>query len=110
MSYKSCSVNLQHEDVINNPYHATLHKLYPSLVAQGVNGEAHTVAGIYMPRLGEETDVERQARHICRCLWRVETSDTLPCARVVPLPLFHIAAKFGVGLCDAHAQILIIDY
>ena len=38
MSYKSRSVNLQHEDVVNNPYHTTLHKLYPSLVAQGVNG------------------------------------------------------------------------
>lgn len=61
MSYKSRSVNFQHEDVVNNPYHATLHKLYPSLVAQCVYGEAYAVAGIYMPRLGEETDVERQA-------------------------------------------------
>ena len=61
MSYKSCSVNLQHEDVVHNPYRTTLHKLYPSLVAQCVNGEADTVAGIYMPCLGEETDVERQA-------------------------------------------------
>ena len=103
MSYKSRSVNLQHEDVVNNPYHATLHKLYPSLVAQCVNGEADTVAGIYMPRLGEETDIERQACHVSRCLWRIETSDTLPCARVVPLPLFHILAKFGVGMCYSHA-------
>ena len=61
MSYKSCSVNLQHEDVVHNPYHATLHKLHPSLVAQCVDREAYAVAGIYMPRLGKETDVERQA-------------------------------------------------
>ena len=103
MSYKSCSVNLQHEDVVHNPYHATLHKLYPSLVAQCINGEAYAVAGIYMPRLGKETDVERQACHVSRCLRRIETSDTLPCARVVPLPLFHILAKFGVGMCYSHA-------
>ena len=61
MSYKSCSVNFQHEDVVHNPYHATLHELHPSLVAQCVNGEADTVAGIYMPCLGKETDVEWQA-------------------------------------------------
>ena len=103
MSYKSCSVNLQHEDIVHNPYHATLHKLYSSLVAQCINGEAYTVAGIYMPRLGKETDVERQACHVSRCLWRIETSDTLPCARVVPLPLFYILAKFGVGMCYSHA-------
>ena len=103
MSYKSCSVNFQHEDVVHNPYHTTLHKLHPSLVAQCVNGEAHAVAGIYMSCLGEETDVERQACHVSRCLWRIEPSDTLPCARVVPLPLFHILAKLCVGMCYSHA-------
>ena len=103
MSYKSRSIHFEHEDVVNNPYRATLHKLHPSLVAQCVDGEAYAVAGIYMPRLGKETDVEWQACHVSRCLWRVETSDTLPCARVVPLPLFHILAKFGVGMCYSHA-------
>ena len=103
MSYKSCSVHFQHEDVVHNPYRATLHKLYPSLVAQGINGEAYAVAGIYMPRLGEETDVEWQACYVSRCLWRIEPSDALPCARVVPLPLFHILAKLGVGMCYSHA-------
>ena len=102
MRYKSCSVNLQHEDVVHNPYHATLHKLHLALVAQCVNGETDAVASIYMPRLGKKTDVEWQSRHICCCLWRFEASDTLPCARVGPLPLFHIAAKFGIGLSDAH--------
>lgn len=33
MSYKSCSVNLQHKDVVNYPYRTTLHKLHSSLVA-----------------------------------------------------------------------------
>lgn len=103
MSYKSCSVNLQHKDVIHNPYRATLHKLHPSLVAQYINGEADAGAGVYMSRLGKETDVEWQACHVSRCLWRVETSDTLTCAKVVPLPLFHILAKLGVGMCYSHA-------
>ena len=103
MSYKSCSVNLQHEDVVHNPYHATLHKLYPSLVAQCVNGEAYAVAGIYMPCLGKKADVKRQACHVSRCLRWIKTSDTLPRARGVPLPLFHILAKFSVGMCYSHA-------
>ena len=103
MGYKSRSVDFEHEDVVHNPYHTTLHELHPSLVAQGVNGEADAVAGIHMPRLGEEADVERQACNVSRCLWRIETCDTLPCARVVPLPLFHIFAKFGVGMCYSHA-------
>ena len=103
MSYKSCSVHFQHEDVIHNPYRAALHELYPSLVAQGINGEADAVAGIYMPRLCKETDVERQACNVSRRLRRVEASDTLACARVVPLPLFHILAKLCVGMCYSHA-------
>lgn len=103
MSYKSRSIHFEHEDVVHNPYRATLHKLHPSLVAQCVNGEAYAVAGIYMSRLGKKTDVERQACHVSRSLRRVETRDTLPCARVVPLPLFHILAKFGVGMCYSHA-------
>ena len=103
MRNKSRSIHFEHEDVVHNPYRATIHELHVALVSQGINGEAYAVAGIYMPRLGEKTDVERQACHVPRCLRRVETSDTLPSARVIPLPLFYIAAKFGVGLCDAHA-------
>lgn len=96
MRYKSCSVHLQHEYIVHNPYLATLHELHLALVAQGINGEADAVASIYMPRLGKEADVEWQACYITRCLRRIEAGDTLPCARVVPLPLLHIAAKFGV--------------
>jgi hypothetical protein len=87
MRYKSRAVHFKHKYVIHNSYLATLHELHPSLVAQGVNGEADAVAGIYMPSLGKETDVERQACYITRCLRRIEPSDTLTCARVVPLPL-----------------------
>ena len=101
--YKSRSIYFEHENVIHNPYHTTLHKLYPSLMAQCVNGETDAVASIYMPRLGKKTDVERQARHVSCCLRRIETCDTLTCARVVPLPLFHILAKFSVGMCYSHA-------
>ena len=102
MSYKSRAVHFQHKYIVDNPYLATLHELHLALVAQGINREADAVAGIYMPRLSEETDVEWQACHVPRCLRRIETSDTLPCTRVVPLPLLYIAAKFGIGLCDAH--------
>ena len=61
MCYKSRAIYFEHEDVVHNPYLATIHKLYSSLVAQCINGEAYAVAGIYMPRLGEEADVEWQA-------------------------------------------------
>ena len=100
--YKSRAVHLEHKDVIHHPYRATIHELHIALVAQGVNGEAYAVACIYMPCLGQETDIERQACHVTRCLWRIETCDTLTRARISPLPFFHIAAKFGIGLCDAH--------
>ena len=98
MRYKSRAVYFQHKYVIHNSYLATLHELHLALVAQYVCGEADAVAGIYMPRLGKKTDVERQARHVSCCLRRIKTSDTLSSARVVPLPLFYVAAKFGVGL------------
>ena len=96
MCYKSRAIHFEHEYIVHNPYHATLHKLYPSLMAQCVNGEAYAVAGIYVPRLGKETNVEWKACHVSRCLWRIETSDTLPRARISPLPLLHKAAKLGV--------------
>ena len=102
MRYKSRAVHFEHEYVVHNSYLPTLDELHLALVAHGVNGEADAVAGIYMPRLGKETDVERQACHVTCCLRWIKTSDTLPRARVVPLPLLHIAAKFGIGLCDAH--------
>lgn len=96
MRYKSRTVHFKHEYVVHNPYLATLHKLHLALMTQCIYGEADAGAGIYMPRLGEETDVERQACYIARCLRWIEAGDTLPRARVVPLPLLHIAAKFGV--------------
>ena len=102
MRNKSRAVHFEHKYIVDNPYLATLHELHLALVAQCVYGEADAVAGIYMSRLGKKTDVERQARHVSCCLWRIETSDTLSCARVVPLPLLYVAAKFGVGLCYAH--------
>lgn len=98
MRYKSRTVHFKHEYVVHNSYLATLHELHLALVAQCIYGEADAVAGVYMSRLGKETDVERQACYITRCLRRIETRDTLSRARVVPLPLFHKSAKFGVGL------------
>ena len=102
MRNKSRAVHFKHKYVIHNSYLATLHELHLALMAQCVYGEADTGAGIYMPCLGKETDVEWQACHITRCLRWIKASDTLSRARVVPLPLLHIAAKFGVGLCYAH--------
>ena len=61
MRYKSRAIHFEHKDVVHNPYRATVHELHPALVAQGINGEAYAVAGIYMPRLGEKTDIEWQA-------------------------------------------------
>lgn len=102
MRNKSRAVYFQHKYIVDNPYFTTLNELYLALVAHGVNGEADAVAGIYMTRLGEETDVEWQACHITRCLRWIKASDTLSRARVVPLPLLYVAAKFGVGLCYVH--------
>ena len=96
MRYKSRAVHFKHKYVIHNSYLATLHELHLALVAQCIYGEADAGAGVYMSRLGKKTDVERHSRHVSCCLWRIETSDTLSCARVVPLPLFYVAAKFGV--------------
>ena len=108
MCYKSRAIHFEHEYIVHNPYLATLHELHLALVAHGVDGETDTGSGVYMSRLGKETDIERQACYITRCLRRIETSDTLSCARVVPLPLLHIAAKFGVGLCDAQFEWLLL--
>ena len=102
MRNKSRAVYFQHEYIVHNPYLATLHELHLALVAQCIDGEADAVAGIYMSRLGKETYVKRHSRHITRRLRWIKASDTLSRARVVPLPFFHIAAKFGVGLCYAH--------
>ena len=102
MRNKSRAVHFEHKYIVDNPYLATLHELHLALVAQCIYGEADAGAGIYMSRLGKETYVKRHSRHVSRCLRRIETSDTLPCARVVPLPLLYVAAKFGVGLCYAH--------
>lgn len=96
MRYKSRAVHFKHKYVIHNSYLATLHELHLALVAQCVYGEADAVAGVYMPRLGKKTDVEWQACRITRCLWRIETSDTLTCARVIPLPFLQVSAKLGV--------------
>ena len=59
--YKSRAIHFEHEYVIHYSYRATIHELHIALVTQGIDGEADAVAGIYMPCLGEETDVERQA-------------------------------------------------
>ena len=102
MRYESRAIYLEHKYVVDNPYLPTLHKLHLALVAYGVNREADAGAGVYMSRLGEETNVERHTCHVACCLRRIEAGDTLSRARVVPLPLFHEAAKFSVGLCYAH--------
>ena len=59
MRYKSRAVHFEHKYVVHNPYLATLHELHLALVAQCIDGEADAVAGIYMSRLGKETNVER---------------------------------------------------
>ena len=96
MRNKSRAVHFKHKYVIHNSYLATLHELHLALMAQCIDGEADAGAGIYMSRLGKETYVKRHSRHVSCCLRRIETCDTLPCARVSPLPLLHKAAKLGV--------------
>lgn len=108
MRYKHRAVYFEHEYIINNPYLTTVHELHLALVTHDVNGETHAVALVHMPCLGKELDVERQAGYVACRLWRIVAGDTTACARVVPLPLFHVAAKFGKGLCRAH--ILIFEW
>lgn len=102
MRYKSRAIDFEHKNVVDNPYLTTLHKLHLALVAQGVNRETDADARIYMPRLCEELDVKRHTLHVTRRLGWVKARNTLSRARVVPLPLLHIAAKLGIGLCYAH--------
>ena len=61
MRNKSRAVHFEHKYIVDYPYLATIHELHLALVAQCIYGEADAGAGIYMPCLGEETDVERQA-------------------------------------------------
>lgn len=98
MRYESRAVHFKHEYVVHNPYLPALDELHLALMAHGVNGEAYAAASIYMPRLGEETNVERHTCHITRCLRRIETSDTLSRARVVPLPFFNETTQLCVRL------------
>lgn len=102
MRYKPRAVYFKHEYIVDNPYLATIYELHLTLVAHNVNGEAHAVALVYMPRLGEELDVERQAVYVSCRLWGIVAGDTITCAWVIPLPLFHVAAKLGKGLWCAH--------
>ena len=59
MRNKSRAIYFQHKYIVHNPYLATLHKLNPALVAHGIDGEADAGAGVYVSRLGEETNIER---------------------------------------------------
>lgn len=105
MRYKFRAIYFKHKYVVHDPYLPTLHKLHLALVAHNIDGKAHAVAGIYMPRLGEELDVERQAGYVSCRLWGIVACHTVACAWVVPLPLLHVAAKLGVGLGCAHTLI-----
>lgn len=96
MCYKSRAVHFEHKYIVDNPYFTTLDELHPSLVAQCIDGEADAVAGIYMPRLGKETDVERHTLHVPGCLRRIKTRDQASRARVIPLPFLQVSAKLGV--------------
>lgn len=98
MRYKPRAVYFEHKYIVHNSYLPTLDELHLALMAYGVNGEADAGAGVYMSRLGEETNVERQTLHIPRCLRRVESGHTLPRARVVPLPFFNETTQLCIRL------------
>ena len=105
MRYKLRPIYFKHKYVIHNPYLATIHELHLTLVAHNIDGEAHAVAFIYVSRLGEELDVERQAAYVsCRLRWIV-ACHTVSCAWIIPLPLLHVAAKLCVRLSCAHTLI-----
>lgn len=95
MRNESRAVYFQHKYIVDNPYFTTLHKLYLALVTHGVNGEADAGAGVYVSRLGEETNVERHTLYVLSCLRWIEACDALSRAWVVPLPLLHEAAQLG---------------
>lgn len=105
MRYEPRAVYFDHKYVINNPYLATLYELHFTLVAHDVNGETNAVALVYMSCLGKKLNVERQAVYVLCRLWRIVAGDATACAWIVPLPLFHVAAKFGKGLCCVHTLI-----
>ena len=103
MRYKRRAVHFKYQYVVHNPYFSTIHELHLALVAHNIDGKAHAVAFIYMSRLGEELDVERQAGYVSCRLRGIVASNTVACAWVVPLPLFHILAKLSVGMRYSHA-------
>ena len=95
MRNESRAVYFQYKYIIDNPYLATLHKLYLALMAVGVYGKADACASVYVSCLGEELDVERHTLHVSGCLRWIEASDALSRAWVVPLPLLHKAAQLS---------------
>lgn len=98
MRYEPCAVHLQHQYVVHHPYLSTRHELHLALVTHHVNGEAHTVALVYMASLGEELDVERLSFYISRRLRMHVASDLVARARVYPLPLLAKGTEVLIAL------------
>lgn len=105
MRYKRRAVHFKYQYVVHDPYFSTIHELHLALVAHNIYGKAHAVAFIYVSRLGEELDVERQAGYVSCRLWGIVAGYTVSRAWVIPLPLLHVTAKLCVGLGCAHTLI-----
>lgn len=102
MRYKSRSVHFKHKYVVHNSYFSTIYELHLTLMAHNIDGKTYAVAFIYVSRLGEELDIERQAGYVSCCLWWIVASNVVPRAWIVPLPLLHVVAKLCVGLGCTH--------
>lgn len=77
MGNKSRAIYFQYQNIVDNTYRATLHKLHPTLMLEYVNRETYTVAFINMPCLGQKTDKERFALYVSCGLWMHVTSHLL---------------------------------
>lgn len=98
MCYKSRAIHFEHEDVVHNPYLATLHELHLALMSVRVHREADATALVDMPSLGEKLDVKRGPLHLaCRLRMHI-TSYQLTRPGVYPLPSLAKAAQFCVAL------------
>lgn len=98
MCDKSGAIDLQHEDVVHHPYLLAIDKLHHPLMAQHIDLQANTSAGIHMPALGEELDVKRLALYVLRSLRMNVARNLLLAPGVYPLPFLREHTEIGIAL------------
>ena len=101
MGDESDAIHFQYQDVVHHSYLLAVDELHLSLVAQHIYLQADAFTFIYVPRLGEEFDIERLAFHLPRRLRMHVASYLLSAAWVYPLPLFteltEVLIRLGIS-------------